>query len=333
VRFEARRERSRTLARPARLALALALAAPGAVAAAPSAARPAPWVDVTVEACAGVDAAQVRRIAGVELRARIDRGPAEATLPSVQVTCDGDQAAVRIADADGRPARQRTVALAGIAEVARARLLALAIAELILAPASPPPPPPPAAARPPAPAPVIAAAAPPPRREAAAALLALGHARAWGSGWASAGAGVAASVWVGPRLLLRGDALFERGAARVPEGRVTADGVSLSAAALLAARRGGWQLGAGAGLRGGLTRLAGEPADPAAVRGGSFRGPSGGPMGVLTIAPPPLSRIALQLALEAGRVTLPLTGRSGDVQRFAVEGFWFGAALGVGLAL
>ncbi len=57
-------------------------------------------------------------------------------------------------------------------------------------------------------------------------------------------------------------------------------------------------------------------------------------MGVLVVAPPRLGPIAFQVSIEAGRVTIPVDGRAGnDLRSFAIEGFWFGATIGAGLAL
>ncbi len=285
--------------------------------------------------CTGVDVEEVRRIAGIELRARLAQAEPGSPRSYVAVDCRGDEATVRLDPVPGRAPRARPVALAGTAANARARLLALAVAELVTAPELPPDPP--AAPPPPQPArtaalATVAAAAPPPASTGVR-VLGVGCGRIWPAGWTSLGAGVAASGWVARHALVRADALYEHGTAQVVQGTAVVDSVSAGVAALLAVRPAGWQLGAGLGARLGGTRLGGRPDESTLARGKAFLAASGGPMGVLLVAPPPLGRLTFELSFEWGRVTMPVDGRAGDVHSFAVEGSWLGATFGAGVGL
>lgn len=296
-------------------------------------ARAAEGLDLAFsDACTDLDRAQVRRIANIELRVRL--AGQTTPLPSVTIDCAGVSATVR-AENPGAPARERVVPFGGTALVARSRLLALAITEFVLTPDLAPEPPP-------APDPVPAAPAIAPTVQVAAAakvarapldLVALGYGRIWSAGWASAGAGLAYSGWFARYGLVRVDALFDHGVAQAAEGTAVANNVSVGASALLAVRSGGWQLGAGGGARVGATHLSGRPAEPTKTQGRAFLAGSGGPMGVLLVAPPRLGPVAFQVSLEGGRVTIPVDGRAGDMRSFAIKGFWFGATIGAGLGL
>ncbi len=85
-------------------------------------------VEIAFEGCAEALRPEVERITRVELHA----SPPERDAPtSIAVACDADDAELRVDDPLTGKRVARTVSLAGVAASARARLLALAIAELV----------------------------------------------------------------------------------------------------------------------------------------------------------------------------------------------------------
>ncbi len=170
-------------------------------------ARAAESLDLAFSAtCTDLDRVQVRKIANIELRVRL-AGQNSTPLPSVTIDCT-DVSAIVHAATSGGPPRERVVPFSGTATVARSRLLALAITEFVLTPdLAPEPPllPEPVPAAPIAPPTVqVAAVAPGPAARAPLALMALGYARIWSAGWASAGAGLAYSGWFARYGLVEG---------------------------------------------------------------------------------------------------------------------------------
>ncbi|HVW23820.1 MAG TPA: hypothetical protein VHC69_00525 [Polyangiaceae bacterium] len=89
-------------------------------------------VRVQIGECPDLDAAEIRRIASVELRAR----PSDAEGPDVLdigVTCDGPRVVIRVKDPLSRKAVQRSFNLGLSDPKARSRLVAIAATELVLA--------------------------------------------------------------------------------------------------------------------------------------------------------------------------------------------------------
>lgn len=271
-------------------------------------------------ACAGVDAAEVRAVLALELRRPVREGDAPARA---RVECRGEVALLAVED--GGPPRSRALDLGGTAAVARPRLLALSLAELASAP-----PPVPARAAPPdpvlvAPAP-LAVPGPPPLR-----LLAVGQARAFTAGPATLGLGLRAAGLLSARLGWQAEAAVERGSPAAAPGSVQLDGAGGAAALLGRAAVGRWTLAAGPGVRGGVLRLRGRPADPGAFAGQSVSAFTGGPALFAALAPPLAGRLAIELAAEAGYLMRPVAGYAGPERVVAVAGGWFGGTLGVGL--
>jgi hypothetical protein len=88
-------------------------------------------VRFTIDACVPVDGAETARLAAMELRA--DAVDTTDAATSVSVRCDGDRAILRVEDAATRKSVERAVRLADLRQRGAARLLALAVSELVFA--------------------------------------------------------------------------------------------------------------------------------------------------------------------------------------------------------
>jgi hypothetical protein len=97
---------------------------------------PAPATQVRVSGCSDVDARQVERILAIELRESKPRSGAT----SVRVSCSGTAASVELDDGTTGKQVVATIDLEATAAIARARVLALAVAELLQWSWSEPPP-------------------------------------------------------------------------------------------------------------------------------------------------------------------------------------------------
>jgi hypothetical protein len=93
-----------------------------------------PHVVLNLNGCDPALANEVRRIASVELRAVVvEPTEAEGAVTHAVVACRGGEAELQVSDAATSKQLQRIVSLSDATSPARARLLALAIAELVAA--------------------------------------------------------------------------------------------------------------------------------------------------------------------------------------------------------
>ena len=94
-----------------------------------------PRVSITVDQCGPRMADEVGRIAAIELHAtRVPPGESAADVTRINVTCESsDAVALHVTDPLTSKTVARRVSIAGIDERARARTLALAVAELVSA--------------------------------------------------------------------------------------------------------------------------------------------------------------------------------------------------------
>jgi hypothetical protein len=116
------------LKRPVRLALGCAIAVATYLDVCPAAGATAVPVALSFEGCAPSLASEVERIARIELHAGTENVGTAAT--EIALTCDGDDARITVDDPLTGKRVERTVSLAKVPQ-GRARLLALAIAELV----------------------------------------------------------------------------------------------------------------------------------------------------------------------------------------------------------
>jgi hypothetical protein len=222
-------------------------------------------VALDLDACAAPAPGEVRALLALELRERLL--PEGAPMPSdalqVEVRCSETEAELLRRDTG----LQRTVAVASVPATLRARLLALAIAELtrpVPAAAATAAVPPPA----PTPAPPVP---PPPARAARRARYAL---------WAGLEGQATPLLGLGGSLLLRvrvrqwfgwSSALsFGQTRTEIDRGELRVRGTSLRSGPALLLERGRTTLELGAGARGGLMQLGGEPSDAQSTAAADF---------------------------------------------------------------
>jgi hypothetical protein len=298
----------------------------------PAVARP-PGIRLQIGDCLAPERADVERIVAIELRAPIDDLAPDAL--DVDVRC-GVAASVEIEARDGLGRTStRAVDLSTAIAAGRARLLALAIAELVTEARRAAPPPP--IARPPA--------VPPPRDQIAEkakaprarrgrlqlSAIAAGHGFFSGVGLV-AGGGLRLAHDLRYSLGWNLDLFAEHGGAAVAAGTVAAD--VISADALLAFHREWGRVGLrlAAGVRTGAVRLSGTPGSPA-VEGATLWGAHFGPMALASLVIAPVRRLAIEIAVDGGDVVVPVSGRVGGGASVAVDGGWIGFLIALGYFL
>ena len=128
------------------------------------------------------------------------------------------------------------------------------------------------------------------------------------------------------------DVLYQRGSTATALGEVSAD--------LLSARLGAGGhlrvphviLRGGVGARFGAARLAGQAADPGTATSQALWGPFGGPLGALGLTAA-AGRLRIDLGAELGYVVSPVAARVNGSRAVAIEGPWLGIQLGLGAFL
>ena len=292
-----------------------------------------PRVSIDIVGCDAVLAREAQRIAAIELRATLVDAAPDATVTKVTATCRGTLAALEVVDPTTGKSLERTVALTEAAPNGRARLLALAVAELVVASwselqSNPQP-------RAPAATPLAPYAA---RESARAAVVdrALELAAAFDVHCLASrdclfGGGVRAAVWISPLLLARFDAVADYGELGRGTGRVAVIMPSVSAA-LGASRWIGSSLrpAVSLGLRGGYVRMNGI-ADGTAATTSRQQGPWFGPELALEVSAWPRARVHPILGFAAGAHLLGVRGTVSGGRDVEAVGLWGGvtAALAV----
>ena len=297
-----------------------------------------PPVVIEVEECEQPLEAELRRIVGVELRMTVvDAVDPRGAVTRVVVTCRGSGADLLLKETATAKDLERTVALSEAAPTARARLLALAVAELVVAswqeiqsspestgPARPPGQPPPSVTR----APEGASAE---QHKASAMAEAMGVARVFpGSGLWLLGAGARGFLTPSRPFTLTLDLTAEWGKASRTTGQVAARTIG-----------GGLGLGWGVerkwafimpwvGARAGVARLAGESnstTTSGATQSGLWLGPEVGVAATLF----PHAAVHATMALSAGVLLLGVRGEVFGDRNVNVLGPWVALVVGVGI--
>jgi hypothetical protein len=304
-------------------------------------AQVAPPVTTTLDPCVPVDGVQFQRLLAIELGtsgAGQARGAAH-----VSVTCSELGIELRLDDSVTRKSMSRVLPAESFRDASSStRLLALAVAEFVVAswieltvqpePAVEPVGPPPPATVKQAASRVardeLRAAAPPNTTLSAAFSM-----QAW-----SEHDGVL--IGAGLRILQRplehlawtvsGDFGLTRVDTRL--GEVTIGTASALAAIALAVPLPGYVLYTGAGGRVGFTRMEGEPDDPGAELGRRFFAPWGGPAWFARAEAQITRAFLIGLEMEAGLVTLPTKAVSQDEVLIALDGVWISGGVVVGFA-
>lgn len=314
----------------------------GAGAAAPQ--SPA-QVQLTVDACVAAPRSEIERLCALELGAQpLPPSVISSDATRLLVTCRERLILLQVDDPVTGKTTQRLINVGRLAPPGQARLLALALAELVTASwvelALSPKPQVPSAQ---------ALATPVARRAATLAVEQRGASRALR---------LAALVLCGGRFALRegraplwggglrlqathprhlGGALdlqYHRGADEATLGVVTTEQLSASAALFYhhawgpGARRAGLQIGGGA--LGGAVRISGEPAPDSGAQSGTVWGATAG-LYASGAAALTLGRLALQVVTEAGYTLRPVVGRAAAVEVAGISGPWLGLHLGIGI--
>jgi len=307
-------------------------------------------IELVLAACVRGEAGAIRRIVEVELGPLAAEGQVAPRVPHVEVACDAGEVIVTVVDRERGVLRFR-VDTSGVAAAARARLIALTIAEAVAASRIELAPGPvvsstwswtprstPHAA---APLPVVAGAAPAELDDMdgdidtgmdAATLQGLGVARSLGAQATTFGGGVAVIWPIGAHAAAGSDLVAEGGFVPVDAGDV---GVFLASAAprLVARARGrAVVVEAGLGMRLGLARLSGRSSAPMTIEGRVLHAAWGGPIAIAD-ARFPLGRASMGVGLEAGYTTLTVVGRIPMAPPVELRGAWLGVHLSAGFDL
>jgi hypothetical protein len=272
-------------------------------------------------ACEHLDGAQLTRLLDIEA------GRREARAARVGVACRGDVITLRVEVAGelGLP-RKRDFSAADVAGEVGARVLSLAVIELLdeAARAANPPPEPERVTH----QPTLAR----PRLVPTVRLMAAGTVHTIELEKPLAGAGISVDYLRLGRLGLRlqidlalGRRSYELGTARL---RLT----TLSAQGGYLAVHESWTLRALGGYRFGAARIAGESAAGLDAEEGTVAGAYGGPL-ISTGAGLRSGSFVTELAVEAGLVSFPLHGEVDGARAIELDGYWLGLSLNVGALL
>ena len=292
-----------------------------------------PRVSIDIVGCDAALAREAQRIAAIELRATLVDAAPDATVTKVTAACRSTLAALEVVDPTTGKSLERTVALTEAVANGRARLLALAVAELVAASWSE------LQTNPRPRAPPATPLAPYAARESARAAIddrslefavACDTHRLAGGDYLFGG-GVRAVVWVSPLLLARLDALADYGELARGAGSVAVIMPSVSAA-LGVSRWLGTQLRPALtlGLRGGYVRMNGI-ADGQTATGARQQGAWLGPELALQVSAWPRARVHPIIGLAVGAHLLGVRGTVEGGRDVEAVGFWGGvsAALAV----
>jgi len=299
-----------------------------------------PTIALTVDACVAVDAADVKQLVEIELHTTvIDDG-----LTKVTTRCADKTVELTVVDPLTGKSLTRSIDVMAEPPKARARLLALAIAELVSAswteletnptPAVPP------AGSPPSPAAKAAARDIVHERTPAFTVAPSQPLRAVAV--LDRRAFLAKTAWVtglGVRLGQdRGtfgwtaDMLASQGTRAATLGEVAIDVVSIALGATAHYTWRNISARAALGARFGAARLSGVPRGED-VEGRSVRGPWGGPSAAASISIVPIKPLLVEASFETGYVVSPVHARVDGERQASVAGLWVGSAIALGVVL
>lgn len=290
-----------------------------------------PRVSIGIAGCDAPLARETQRIAAIELRATLVDGAPDATVTQVTASCRGTAAELMVIDPTTGKSLGRTVALTEAASNGRARLLALAIAELVSASWSE------LESNPKPRAQAATPLAPDSAREAARAAVvdrSLEFAAAFDAHILSSrdvlfGGGGRLALWVSPLLFVRFEGLTSYGQLDRTGGSVSVLMPSL-AATVGTARWVGTSLrpALGAGVRAGYLWMNGV-ADGATATGARQHGLWMGPEIVLQISLWPRSPVHPIIGVAAGWHLVGVRGTVNDGQDVRAVGAWGGISAAV----
>jgi hypothetical protein len=279
--------------------------------------------------CERVDAAQLSRLLNIEQRRDSDSGVREIR---VSVTCDESAATLRIERRDDTALGVRQFALKDVAGEVGARVLSLAVIELLNDLESAP-------EKPREPAPVKRPepeakplTAPPREPPPSVRLMAAGAIQTFALDRPLAGGGISVDFLRLSRLGLRLELDVAVGNRDYDLGSASLQLTTMSAQAGYLAVHDSWTARALLGYRFGNGRIVGERASGSLNREGTVTGAFGGPLVALGLGVRSGSWVA-ELATEAGLVSFPLEGQIDDQESIALDGYWLGFSLNAGALL
>jgi hypothetical protein len=288
-----------------------------------------PRVSIALVGCDAGLAREAQRIAAIELRATLVDATPDGATTQITATCGATLADLRVIDPTTSKSVERRVALAQAAPTARARLLALAIAELVVASWSE------LESNPDPKAPSAVPLAPVAAREAARGvvvprpfeLAAVADARVLASRDLVFGGGVRTALWISTPFFLRVDVLAHYAELSRPSGTIALTMPSLSIA-LGASGAGEWlRPRISLGARAGYAWMSGVAAS-AATTGLHEQGAWLGPELALELAAWPHARVHPVLALSVGANVIGVRGTVSGGRDVMASGFWGGLGLG-----
>jgi len=297
-------------------------------------------VSISVDACVPVDHEALHLLLAIELGTSTSHEPGPKVPTRVWVSCSPLGIELRLEDGVTSKTMARTLPASSFRDASSTRLLALAVAEFVVASwielgVQPDPIVPPVPVAPP-PSPEMRQAveqAIDERVESSDGLSVTGALAlaVWtdnGSLWLGAGARVTREA--SPTMAWSVSFDFTGTSNEVEFGRVNGLSGSLAFSALFYLRFAPLTLLTGPGARVGVVRLAGEPVDDAGTHGREFAAPFGGPLWLARVDLALSRGVRLGLELEGGFATLPAKGTADSESVFALEGLWLSPALSLG---
>jgi len=297
-------------------------------------------VSISVDRCVPVDHEALHRLLAIELGTSTAHEPGPKVPTRVWVGCSPLGIELRLEDGVTSKMMARTLPASSFRDTSSTRLLALAVAEFVVASwielgvqPEPSVPPVPIA---PAPSPEVRQAveqaiderAEPSDGLSVTGALALAVWTENGSMWLGGGARVTREA--SPTLAWSASFDFTGTIRDLEFGRVHGFSGSAAFSALFYMRFAPLTLFTGPGARVGVVRLAGEPDDDA-VNGREFAAPFGGPLWLARVDLALSRSVRLGLELEAGFATLPAKGTDDRGENvFGLEGPWLSPALSLG---
>lgn len=303
-----------------------------------------PAVAVSVDPCVPVNHAKLHELLAIELGTSTVPGP-RAALTQISVGCRPEGIELQLADAVTRKSMARTLPASSFMDASSTRLLALAIAEFVVAswielraqpqpavePVGPPPPP---AARDMANQVIDERAQPlaPARLDASVSIGML--LQVWSSNDALLlGAAARVVMPIVPVLAWTFSGDVGLADSELPIGSVSVTTASLAVALMLHADLAALAIYTGPGGRFGLAYLDGQPRNRAQTRVEPFLAPYGGPIWLLRFEYRATSRLRFALEAEGGLSTLPVRAESeAGAALFDLADAWFSTVASAGIA-
>lgn len=302
-----------------------------------------PEISVSVDPCVPVERGQLERLLAIELGTSAPQGIPRAST-HVWVSCGVQGVELRLEDGVTRKSMMRVLPAASFRDPSSARLLALAVAEFVVASWIELSVQPQHAVEPIGPRPSAAEqrmvervvekhAVMPASALSEDSLSAAFSLQVW-----SAHAGVL--LGGGLRLLERAlpwlawtiAADFGTAGVNVPLGTVRVTTASAALSAALHYRVNSFAFYTGPGGRLGFTRMQGEPSNGVITGGDHFFAPYGGLIWWTRFEYRASKDVRLALDLEAGLTTLPVKDTSDNSQVLALDGVWLTTGIAIGFA-